>query len=65
MKETDDMTLLIASLVFASGGAALLWRLSSCPVLRTLSRGMGSWAARCEEMRSEDPAIVHAARQVA
>lgn len=65
MKETDDMTLLIASLILVGGGAALIWRLSSCPVLRTLSRGMGSWAARCEEMRSEDPAIVRAARQVA
>ena len=75
------MILAMFGLGLLSGGALLLWRLSSCPVLRALGLGMGSWAARCRESRPAapvlptyrphdpfepyEPASVHAARRVA
>lgn len=75
------MTLLMIALGFVGGGAVLLWRLSSCPVLQALGLGMGSWAARCREQelgaeilptfRPHDPfppyepITVHASRHVA
>lgn len=74
------MTLIIIGLTFLALGGVVGWRLATCPVLRTLRVGMGSYATSCEEhfskpeqypeFRPHDPfhsdhPTVHAARRVA
>ena len=47
------MTLMMIGVGFLALGTFVGWRLATCPVLRTLRVGLGSYHATCEEQISK------------